>query len=249
MAMRNILSEKDSGLLKKSRPVTDFNKRLHTLLDDMRETLIDANGLGLAAPQVGVLRRVILVVDTSIGADETDDTVYNETGDSAPVSSVAPDSGVPSSRVAAQASNAASADFDDSDDSDDLTDSGVSYEEQIVELINPEIIAKSGAQSGSEGCLSVPGVYGLVTRPDFVKVKAQDRFGEPFEIWGKGLTARALCHEIDHLNGVIFTSLVERFLTEEEIQQMTEEREAVKGERREERGESREESGERETES
>ena len=172
MAMRNILRENDSGLLKKSRAVADFNKRLHMLIDDMRETLIDANGLGLAAPQVGILRRVVIIVDTSIEIGEDD-----------------------------------------------------SLEEQLVELINPEIIAKSGEQSGSEGCLSVPGVYGMVTRPDFVKVKAQDRNGELFEIWGKGLTARAICHEIDHLDGVMFTSLAERLLTEEEIEKLSEERE------------------------
>ena len=169
MALRNILKDNDSGLLKKSRDVTDFNKRLHILLDDMRETLIDANGLGLAAPQVGVLRRAVLIVDTSIEVDETAEPEEQ-------------------------------------------------YKSQIVELVNPEITAKSGEQSGSEGCLSVPGVYGLVTRPDFVKVRAKDRFGKTFEIWGKGLTARALCHEIDHLEGVMFTSLTERYLTEEEVE-------------------------------
>jgi len=169
MALRNILKDNDPALLKKSREVKDFNKRLHVLLDDMRETLIDANGLGLAAPQVGVLRRAVLIVDTSI---ETDETAEPEE----------------------------------------------QYKPQIVELVNPEITAKSGEQSGTEGCLSVPGVYGLVVRPDFVKVRAQDRFGMSFEIWGKGLTARALCHEIDHLDGIMFTTLAERYLTEEEVE-------------------------------
>lgn len=164
MAIRNILDGNDPSLLKTSRLVTDFNKRLHVLLDDMRETLIDANGLGLAAPQVGVLRRAVLIVDTSI---ETEDA-----------------------------------------------------EEQIVELINPEIIAKSGEQSGSEGCLSIPGVYGLVKRPDLVRVKALDRYGNKFEIWGKHLTARALCHEIDHLNGVVFTSLTDHILSQEELEEL-----------------------------
>jgi len=170
MAIRNILRNDDPSLRKSSRIVTDFNKRLHTLLDDMQETLMEANGLGLAAPQVGVLRRVVLIVDTSI-----------ETGD--PV-------------------------------------------EQIIELVNPEIIAKSGEQSGSEGCLSIPGVYGIVKRPELVRIKAQDRHGEEFELWGKELTARAICHEIDHLNGIIFTTLTDRFLTEEELEQMAAEREA-----------------------
>ncbi|MCL1834900.1 MAG: peptide deformylase [Oscillospiraceae bacterium] len=167
MALRNILRDTDKTLLKKSRVITDFNKRLHVLLDDMRETLAQANGLGLAAPQVGVLRRAVLVVDIN-----------------------------------------------------DIDQDSQTLEEKVVELINPRILARSGTQSGSEGCLSLPGVYGLVTRPDLVKVAAQDRYGKPFEIWGKGLTARALCHEIDHLDGIIFTTLAERLLTEEEVDAM-----------------------------
>ncbi|MDR2615579.1 MAG: peptide deformylase [Oscillospiraceae bacterium] len=168
MALRNILKDGDGALLKKSRPVTDFNARLHRLLDDMRETLIDANGLGLAAPQVGVLRRAVLVVDTSI---ETED-----------------------------------------------------IEEQIIELINPEIIASSGEQEGAEGCLSVPGVYGLVKRPELVKARAYDRYGREFEVWGEGLTARAFCHEIDHLDGIMFSNYVSRYLTDEEIEALSRER-------------------------
>jgi len=164
MAIRNILGEEDPSLKKKSRVVTNFDNRLHQLLDDMRETLIEANGLGLAAPQVGVLRRVALIVDLNIETDL--------------------------------------------------------LEEQIIELVNPEIAASSGEQSGSEGCLSVPGIYGIVTRPDLVKVKAQDRHGNPFEAWCKDITARAACHEVDHLDGVIFTAHVERFLTQEEIEAM-----------------------------
>lgn len=162
MAIRNILNGDDPSLKKTSRVVTDFNKRLHVLLDDMRETLLEANGLGLAAPQVGVLRRVVLVVDTNIEAELPED--------------------------------------------------------QIIELINPEILAKSGEQTGSEGCLSIPGLYGLVKRPDLVRVRGQDRYGNTFEVWGKHLSARALCHEIDHLNGVIFTSLTDHFLTKEELE-------------------------------
>ena len=164
MARRNILIDGDPALLKKSRVVTDFNKRLFELLDHMRETLTAANGVGLAAPQVGVLRRVVLVVDTN---------------------------------------------------KEDLP-----YDEQIIELINPEIAASSGEQSGLEGCLSVPGVYGIVKRPDFVKVKAQDRFGEPFEVFGSDLTARAFCHEINHLDGIIFTTLAEKILTPEELAEL-----------------------------
>ena len=162
MAIRNILRNGDPALLKKSREVADFNKRLHILLDDMRETLMEANGLGLAAPQVGILRRAVLIVDTTIETESQD--------------------------------------------------------ERIIELVNPEIIARSGEQTGSEGCLSFPGIYGIVKRPALVKVKAQDRYGATFELWGKDLTARAICHEIDHLNGNVFTMLVERFLTEEELE-------------------------------
>jgi peptide deformylase len=134
------------------------------LLDDMRETLLHTNGVGLAAPQVGVLRRVVLVLDINREDKEP--------------------------------------------------------EEQIIELVNPEIIASSGEQTGPEGCLSVPEVYGLVERPDLVKVRARDRYGKEFEVWGTGLTARAFCHELDHLNGVMFTDLVERYLTREELEEM-----------------------------
>ena len=172
MATRNILKDGEPGLTKKSRAVTDFNKRLHILLGDMRETLIEANGLGLAAPQVGVLRRAVIIVDTSIDSEYIDD--------------------------------------------------------QIIELINPEIIGECGEQTGSEGCLSKPGIYGIVTRPELVSVRAQDRYGKVFELSAEGLTARAVCHECDHLDGVMFTSLTDRFLTEEELEQLAAEREAEK---------------------
>lgn len=169
MAMRNIREEGDSILLKRSRPVTDFNKRLHTLLDDMRETLLAADGVGLAAPQVGVLRRAVIVMDTN---------------------------------------------------KEDLTPA-----EQIIELVNPEIVSSDGEQTGQEGCLSVPGVYGIVTRPEHVTVKAQDRYGKEFTVEGMGLTARCFCHEIDHLDGHLFTEIAERILTPEELDEMNGERE------------------------
>ena len=160
MALRNIVKKGDECLNKKCREVTDFNGRLHKLLDDMRDTLIESNGVGLAAPQVGVLRRVVLVMDTN---------------------------------------------------SDD----------EIIELINPEIIETEGEQEGPEGCLSVPGVWGIVKRPYWVKVKAQDRNGEWFEVEGEGLTGRCFCHEIDHLSGVLFDMRAERMLTPEEMQAMS----------------------------
>ena len=161
MALRNIMTKEQPILYKKCRPVTDFNPRLHQLLDDMRETLMQANGVGLAAPQVGVLRRAVLVIETNVAEDE---------------------------------------------------------EEYVIELINPEIIESSGEQDGPAGCLSVPGEYGLVKRPMTVKVRAQDRNGEWFEVEGTGLTARCFCHEIDHLDGIVFTSKCERMLTDEELQ-------------------------------
>ena len=161
MALRNILTEGDPTLNKTSRPVVKFDNRLHVLIDDMAETLNTSNGVGLAAPQVGVLRRVVLVVETNVPEGE---------------------------------------------------------EEFIIELINPEIISAEGEQRGSEGCLSVPDQFGIVTRPEKVTVRAQDRYGNWFEREGEGLTARCFCHEIDHLNGILFTSLAERMLTEEEIQ-------------------------------
>ena len=169
MAIRNILQDGDRSLLKKSREVTDFNKRLHLLLDDMRETLCEVNGLGLAAPQVGILRRAALIVDTSIESENIQD--------------------------------------------------------QVIEIINPQILARSGEQSGSEGCLSFPGVYGIVKRPELVKLKAQDRYGKEFELLGKDLTARAICHEVDHLDGIVFTTLAEKFLTEEELDALAEQAE------------------------
>ena len=161
MALRNILTKEQPGLYKHCRPVTDFNSRLHQLLDDMRETLMSANGVGLAAPQVGVLRRAVLVIETNVPEGES---------------------------------------------------------ERVIQLINPEILETSGEQDGPEGCLSVPGEYGLVKRPMHVKVRAQDRNGEFFEVEGEGLTARCFCHEIDHLEGVVFTSRAERMLSEEELE-------------------------------
>ena len=165
MAQRMILKKGDPQLNKHCRPVTDFNPRLHVLIDDMRETLSKANGVGLAAPQVGVLRRVVLVLETNVD---------HEAGE----------------------------------------------EEYIIELVNPEIIESDGEQVGAEGCLSVPGDFGVVKRPDHVKVRAQDRFGEWFEVEGTGLTARAFCHELDHLEGVLFTDKAIRMLTEEELEKL-----------------------------
>ena len=159
MGLRKILTDKDPALHKVCRPVEKFDGRLHRLLDDMKETLADANGLGLAAPQVGSLRRVVLV----------------DTGD------------------------------------------------EVLELINPSLLETSGEQVGAEGCLSVPGKYGLVKRPNYAKVRAQDRNGNWFEAEGEELIARCFCHELDHLDGILYTEVMERFLTEEELEAQEEE--------------------------
>lgn len=163
MALRNILLDGDITLLKKSRKITEFDNRLHTLIDDLRETLATANGVGLAAVQVGVLRRVVIVIETNVGPDE---------------------------------------------------------EEHVVELVNPEIISQEGEQEGAEGCLSLPGKYGFVTRPERVVVRAQDRYGKTFEVEGTGLTARAYCHEIDHMDGLLFSGLCDELYTPEEIEEI-----------------------------
>ena len=156
MALRKILTDKEPALHKTCRPVTDFDKKLHTLLDDMRETLIESGGVGLAASQVGILRRVVLV----------------DTG------------------------------------------------EEILELINPELLETSGEQEGAEGCLSVPGKYGWVKRPYYATVRAQDRNGNWYEAEGEELIARCFCHELDHLDGILYTQLMDRFLTEEELEKL-----------------------------
>jgi len=194
MATRNILSDGDKVLLKKSRIVTDFNKRLHILLDDMRETLIAANGLGLAAPQVGVLRRVALIVDTSIEYDKTDDISEDPT-------------------------------------EEEIEEHRINqYNKQTIELINPEIIKSEGEQTGREGCLSVPGVNAIVTRPNVVSLRAQDRDGNTFELEVSELAARAVCHEVDHLDGVIFTTVADKILTDEELEEYLAENEQTKSE-------------------
>ena len=156
MGLRKILTDKEPALHKVCKPVTSFDNKLFKLLDDMAETLVDSGGVGLAAPQVGILRRVVLV---DVGEEET----------------------------------------------------------EILELINPELIETSGEQYGPEGCLSVPGKYGLVKRPMFAKVRAQDRNGEWFEAEGEELIARCFCHELDHLDGIVYTEVMDRFLTDEEL--------------------------------
>ena len=146
MALRNIVKEGDPVLRKTARSVLDFDEKLAQLLDDMKETMYEADGCGLAAPQVGILRRICIV----------------DVGDG------------------------------------------------LIEMVNPVIIEESGVQEGSEGCLSLPGEYGITRRPMNVTVKAQDRNGNTFTVSGEALKARAFCHEIDHLNGILYIDKVIR---------------------------------------
>jgi peptide deformylase len=157
MALRTILTQGDPALGKVCRRVEKFDDRLHTLLDDMRETLANADGVGLAAPQIGILRRVVVVLD---------------------------------------------------------------QEENAIELINPVIIHEEGEQTGLEGCLSVPGMYGTVVRPYKVTVQAQDRNGNTFEAEGEDLVARCFCHELEHLDGHLFVEHTDRLYTVEELEAM-----------------------------
>lgn len=152
MAIRNIVKLGDEILTKKCREVKNIDDRIICLIDDMLETLKLSGGVGLAAPQVGVLKRIAVV----------------DTGDT------------------------------------------------ILELINPEILYTEGEQTDAEGCLSYPGKYGMVTRPRIVKIKALDRNGNEYEYTGEDLTARAFCHEIDHLDGHFFTEKVTEWVETED---------------------------------
>ena len=158
MAIRNILNKKDETLHKVCKPVVKFDERLHTLLDDMKETLAKAEGVGLAAPQVGVLRRLVII------------DPYDGSG--------------------------------------------------VHELINPEILeASEETQRVQEGCLSCPGEWGYTIRPKKVKFKAQDRNGEWYEMEVEDLFAQAVCHELDHLDGILFLEKVVEFFDPEEEQE------------------------------
>ena len=156
MSVRNIRIIGDDLLRKRSREIEEIDERICTLLDDMRETMYAAGGVGLAAPQVGVLRRVVVI------------------------------------------------------------DVGEEFGDGYIELINPEIIASEGEQDGAEGCLSVPEYIGTVKRPETVTVRAQDRNGKPFEKTVSGFFARAVCHELDHLDGVLFVDRADEIEKREE---------------------------------
>lgn len=163
MAIREILTDQDPALHKRCHPVTSFDEKLGLLLDDMKETLAHANGAGLAAPQVGILRRVVVVVDA---------------------------------------------------------------QDQMLELVNPELIAQEGEQEGLEGCLSVPGMWGYVKRPMKAAVRAQDRYGNWFEVQGEEMVARCFCHELEHLDGHVFVEHTDHLYTTEELDRLLEEERA-----------------------
>lgn len=148
MAIRNIRTEGDAVLRKTCREVTEMTPKLAELIEDMIDTMYEANGVGLAAPQVGVLRNIVVI---DVSEDEPDPII----------------------------------------------------------LINPEILETSGEQTGDEGCLSVPGKSGVVTRPDYVKVRAFDEHMNEFELEGTQLLARAICHECDHLKGILYVDKVQ----------------------------------------
>lgn len=157
MAIRKILTDEDPVLHKKCHPVTQFDEKLGSLLDDLKATLANANGAGLAAPQIGILRRIVIVVDAN---------------------------------------------------------------DEMLELVNPELLDQEGEQDGFEGCLSVPGRWGMVKRPMKVRVKAQDRSGKWFEAEGAEMVARCFCHEIEHLDGHIFTEHTDKLYTSEELDEL-----------------------------
>lgn len=162
MAIREILTDEDPALHKRCHPVTQFDSKLADLLDDMRQTLENAGGAGLAAPQIGILRRAVVL--------------YNE-------------------------------------------------EDELVELVNPELTLQEGEQDGLEGCLSLPGRWGYVKRPQKARVRAQDRAGNWFEIEGEEIVARCFCHELEHLDGHVFTEHVDRIYTSEEVERIMEQEE------------------------
>ena len=154
MALRKIVKIGDNKLRKVCKPVEKFDRRLKILLEDMADTMYDANGVGLAAPQVGILRRAV-VIDVGDG---------------------------------------------------------------LVELVNPVIVESDGQQSGPEGCLSIPGRSGVVTRPNHVKVQAQDADGNAIELEAEEFFARAVCHELDHLDGILFKDKVTEMVDPSELE-------------------------------
>ncbi len=166
MALRNILHDGDATLKKKARSVTEYNSRLHTLLDDLTDTVIEAGGLGLAAPQIGVLRRVCVVIDEYF-IEETEEVEF-----------------------------------------------------EVIEMVNPRILSSEGEVTRYEGCLSFPGLHGNITRPQKVVVEAEDRLGNTFTLEAQDMLARAVCHELNHLDGITIAENADRLYTEDQLEKM-----------------------------
>jgi peptide deformylase len=186
------MTEGDDVLRKVSKEVTNFGGRTHVLVDDMWETLHGADGVGLAAPQIGVLRRAV-VIDITGQESEDEDSEASGLPEASSASDAPPASAGDGPGVGAAGPPA-----------NINTPGGTVYE-----LLNPEIIASEGEVLEREGCLSVPGVVGVVKRPERVTVKAMDRYGNEITVEGAGLLAKAICHEVDHLNGILFTDIAE----------------------------------------
>ena len=203
MALRRIVYENDPFLRKQSREVKEITGRIRELVDDMWETMYESKGVGLAAPQVGVLRRVAVIDVTPPPEPKEDEDAGNEGSTAEGGDNTAGDDNT--------------ADDDNAVGDDNTADAGNAADAETLEpkiykyvLINPEIVETSSETvSEKEGCLSVPGRVGIVGRPAYVKVRAIDIEGNPFEVEGEGMLARALFHEMDHLNGIVFTDIAE----------------------------------------
>ena len=194
MALRNIIYKGDPLLRKRSREIKGITNHIRELEEDMWDTMYKANGLGLAAPQVGVLRRLVVIDVTDVGEDEGDAAENGDAG-----ARPEPEAGVGPMPAPGQEPKPA-------------PEPEPKQEPEIVKytLVNPEIIEVSDERKTSkEGCLSVPGMIGVVDRPVRVKVRAKGMDGKPFEIEGEGMLAKALLHEIDHLEGILYTDIAE----------------------------------------
>ena len=185
MALRNMVYIGDDTLRKRAKAVTDFGERTNMLIDDMWDTMKSKNGLGLAAPQVGILRRVAIVDVPAPVHDEE----HENTSEDAAEKTFQPDT-----------------EKNETNESNKI-DNEKKYGK--YELINPVILESDGEICLQEGCLSVPEKLGTVKRPAWIKVQAQDRYGAVFTVEGEDMLARAICHELDHLNGVLFVDIAE----------------------------------------
>ncbi len=181
MAIRNIVKDGDPILKKKCREITDYNEKLHTLLDDMKETLIDSNGLGLAGPQVGMLKRVCIVLEIQEDFEQDEDQDFDQEEY-----------------------------LEEEFDTEDLEEQD-GIDGEFIEFINPVIISTEGSELSYEGCLSFPERNAAIERPTVATVRAFDRFGDEFEKTLYGINARCICHECNHLDGITILDLADHF--------------------------------------